>query len=214
MRNLFMALTACTLSACASARLILAPNQPDAVVLAMDPKTGETSNEVGRGQVELSGEGLKSKGYVIRKSGFESVVVFLPDPEGDNQLSVRMTELDGEVARRLAQTQAELENLRKALALEVEKSKTASEAAEKVLDQAVRAQHHITLGNAKSAKIALDQIEASAGTPGTPAAIDVLKAKERILSGDKAGALSALDRALSKSSGMAEAVRLRDALQK
>jgi hypothetical protein len=193
---------------------MIVPNQPDASVFSIDPKTGESGSEVGRGQVEISGEGLKSKGYVVRKNGFESVVIFLPDGSGDNQLAVRMNEVDSEVAKRLAQSQAELENLRKTLALEVEKSKNAAAAAEKVLDSAVRAQHFITLGNAQSAKLAIEQIEsASGGSASVPAAIDVLRAKERILAGDKAGALSALDSALSKSSGQPEAVRLRNAMQ-
>jgi hypothetical protein len=199
---------------CSTTKLIIKPDQSDAALVALNPSTGEPGREIGKGEVALSDENLRSGGFVLKKDGFEQVYVYVPQASGENQLSIKMQPYDREVAKKLAQAQAELENLRKTLALEIEKGKNAAAAAERVLEYSARAQHFITLGSGQSAQSVLDQVEAEAKGGDLPGYVYLLRAKIKLLAGDKAAALSNLDEALRKRGTLPEAQRLRDALQK
>ena len=202
------------LASCSTTRLIVKPDQPDASVIALNPATGEPGREIGKGEVVLSGENLREGGFVVQKDGFEQVYLYVPAASGDNQLSIKLQPYDREVAKKLAQSQAELENLRKTLALEIEKGKNAAATAERVLEYSTRAQHFITLGSGTSAQSVLDQIEAEAKAGDLPGYVYLLRAKTKLLAGNKAAAMSDLDEALRRRVSFPEAQRLRDALQK
>jgi hypothetical protein len=199
---------------CASTSLIIRSDQSDAALIKIDPATGEQGQEMGRGEISLGAEQIRGSGYILKKDGFEGIYIIVPSASGDNLLNLKMQPLDSEVSKKLAQAQAEVENLRKTLAAEMEKSALAAETAERLLEQAAQAQHYVTLGSAANAQRAVEQIEAAAKGAEVPAYVDLIKAKAKLLSGDKGGAITALDAALRKRAGMAEAKRLRDVLQK
>lgn len=210
---LVLGLSALSVS-CASTQLVVKPDQADAALFSVNPKTGEPGREIGKGEVILNEETLRSSAFVLKKDGFEQIYIYAPQSGGENLLSVKLQPYDREVAKKLAQAQAELENLRKTLALEIEKGKNAAATAERVLEYSARAQHFITLGSAQSAKSVLEQIDAEAKGGDLPGYVYLLRAKIKLLAGDKASALSDLDEALRKRGSLPEAQRLRDALQK
>ena len=108
------------LMGCQTGKLLIKPDRPDAVLFSMNAETGEPGPEVGKGDVELSGDKLRAAGYVLQKQGFERVYLYFPPDSGDSLLNVRLIPNDIEMQQKLTQAQAEIEILRKSLADQIE----------------------------------------------------------------------------------------------
>lgn len=194
--------------------MLVKPDQPDAALFAVSPETGEAAEEVGRGEIELTGQRLSGGAFVIRRDGFEQVYLYVPDGSGDNQLNVMLKPNDKEMMEKLQKAQAEAESLRKALADQIASSKQELLKMEQVIESASRIQHFVTLGSQENASRLLEQVLRDSGDGQLPAYLYLLKAKTHLLAGDRGSALTAVEEALKRNGQLVEAQRLLDALKK
>jgi hypothetical protein len=201
-------------SGCSTSRLLVKPDQPEAALFAISPDTGEAAEEVGRGEIQLSGERLNGSAFVIRRDGFEDVYLYVSNGLGDNQLNVVMKPNDKEMLEKLQRAQAEVESLRKALSDQVASGKQELQKLEQAIESASRIQHFVTLGSQENAARLMEQVQRDVGDGPLPAYLYVLKAKTHLLSGDRGSALTAVEEALRRNGQLIEAQRLLDALKK